>query len=255
MGGRGSSSGLSAGGNAGGPGAPAPVRSAADTKDLHELVEYMKTVGPKGIKLNEQSLSGQNFENVKEAASAIEQIAKEFPQAASNIRELQGANLKKGALANASFDGRINLANHYYGKTEDGLAKNYDHSVQNGFHPAGSTKGQIAAHEAGHLLERALIDKYIFSQGYSIYTQMEAVNAWNTSKMSGKVISEACKAAKKTPGGKGLKNADLIRNVSGYATKNRSETLAECVADYHANGANAKPLSVEVWKILKRELG
>ena len=100
-----------------------------------------------------------------------------------------------------------------------------------------------------------MIDKYILSRGSDYYTRLEASNAWNTSKLSGKVISEACKDAKKTPAGKGLKNTDLIRGVSGYATKNRSETLAECVADYTANGTSAKPLSVAVWKILKRELG
>ena len=73
--------------------------------------------------------------------------------------------------------------------------------------------------------------------------------------MASKVISEACRDAKKTAAGKGMKNADLIQSVSRYATTNRSETLAECVADYAANGTNAKPLSVAVWNILKRELG
>ena len=248
MGGRGGASGFPTN-------APIGPQSAAETKDLHELAEYMKNVGQYGIYLNEHSFSGATFENVRGAAAAVEQVMLEFPQAAANFHELRGDSLQHGVLANASYSGVIRLGDHYYAKTEDGLNSTYDRTTSKGFHPAGTNKDHIATHEAGHILERALIDKYILSRGSDYYTRLEASNAWNKSKLSGKVISEACKDAKKTPAGKGLKNTDLIRGVSGYATKNRSETLAECVADYTANGTSAKPLSVAVWKILKRELG
>jgi len=46
-----------------------------------------------------------------------------------------------------------------------------------------------------------------------------------------------------------------VAQISRYATKNRSEAMAEAVADYRANGSRAKPLSQAIWKILKRELG
>lgn len=251
MGGRGGASGFPT--NA--PIAPAGPQSAAETKDLHELSEYMKNVGQWGVFLNEQSLSGQTFENVRGAAAAVERIITEFPQAAANFHELRGDDLKHGVLANASFNGVIRLGNHFFAKTEGDLSYTYDKTTNSGFHPAGTNKDHIASHEAGHILERALIDKYILSRGSDYYTRLEASQAWNKSKLSGKVISEACRDAKKTPAGRGMKNDDLIRGVSGYATKNRSETLAECVADYAANGTGAKPLSVAVWNILKRELG
>lgn len=251
MGGRGGASGFPA--NA--PVVPQGPQSAADTKDMAELSAYMKNVGQYGIFVNTQSLSGQTFENVRAAAAGVERIITEFPQAAANFHEMRGDNLKHGVLANASYSGVITLANYFFSKTEDGLASTYDATASRGFHPAGTKKGDIATHEAGHILERALIDKYILSRGSDYYTRLEASQAWNKSKLSGKVISEACKAAKQTAAGKGMKNDELIRSVSGYATKNRSETLAECVADYAANGAGAKPLSVAVWNILKRELG
>lgn len=54
---------------------------------------------------------------------------------------------------------------------------------------------------------------------------------------------------------KGLTNDQLVAQISRYATKNRSEAMAEAVADYRANGSRAKPLSQAIWKILKRELG
>lgn len=250
MGGRGGASGFPT--NA--PVVPAGPQSAADTKDLHELVAYMKTVGPFGIYVNERSLSGQTFENVRDAAAAIERIMTEFPQAAANFNEMRGDNLKHGVLANAQFSGIITLANHYFSKTEDGLSRTYDNNTRIGFHPEGTKKGDIATHEAGHILERALIDKYVY-QTNSTAARMQASYDWNKCTYASKVVSEACRAAKKTPAGKGKKNADLIRDVSKYATKNRSETLAECVADYAANGTGAKPLSVAVWNVLKRELG
>lgn len=252
MGGRGGASGFPTNAPTGGPIGP---QSAAETKDLHELAEYMKNVGQYGVFLNEQSLSSATFENVRGAAAAVERIVTEFPQAAANFHELRGDALKHGVLANASYNGVIRLGDHYFAKSEDDLGRTYDKSTSSGFHPEGTGKDSIAAHEAGHILERALIDKYILSNGSDYWTRLEASKAWNTSKLSGKVVSEACKDAKRTPAGKGMKNADLIRAVSGYATKNRSETLAECVADYSANGTRAKPLSVAVWNILKRELG
>ena len=43
----------------------------------------------------------------------------------------------------------------------------------------------------------------------------------------------------------------MISDVSGYATKNKSECFAECIADYVANGDNASILAKEVWKQTK----
>lgn len=237
------------------PPTPPKPQSAMDTTNLHELAEYMKTVGSGSLVLDEQSLSGAVFENVRGAAAAVEQVIKEFPQAEGRFHVLRGSDLHKGVFACASYGGVIELGNDYYGKTESDFGSLYAKNVNNGFHPAGTGKDHIATHEAGHLLERALIQKYILSQGNDFYTRLEASAAWSSSKMASKVVSEACKAAKKTPEGKGLKNEELIKAVSRYATKSRSEALAECVADYTANGSNAKPLSVAVWSILKRELG
>lgn len=246
MGGRGGASGFPT--NA--PMIPATPKSAAETKDLAELQQYMSNIG---VTVDTASLSGQDFENVRGAAAGIERILQEFPQAQRSFNLLRGQDLKHGVMANASYSGNITLANHYFSKTADGLTRTYDGSTSKGFHPAGTTKDHIAVHEAGHVLESALIHKAIPGNDY--WDRLDRSAAWNKGTIAGKVISEACRAAKRTPGGKGLKNDDLIRNVSGYATRNRSETLAECVADYAANGTSAKALSVAVWNILKRELG
>lgn len=247
MGGRGGASGFPA--NAPVPAAP---QSAADTKDLAELSQYMSDTH--GIRVDTATLTSSDFENVKNAAAAIETVIREFPQAAANFHELKGGPARNGVMARASYSGKIQLADYYY-NDRNTLMGRYAASVQRGGSPAGTTGDHVATHESGHILERALIDKYVNSQGSDFTTRMAASNAWGKCTYAAKVVSEACKDAKKTPGGKGLKNADLIKGVSRYATQNRSETLAECVADYTANGSSAKPLSVAVWNILKRELG
>lgn len=252
MGGRGGASGFPA--NA--PAVLATPQSAAETKDLHELAEYMKTVGQYGVYVDEAALSRQTFENVREAAASIEQIITEFPRAAYFFHDLRGDDLDFDVLAVARFSGVISLSNYHFSKSEDGLNYSYDKSTNNGTHPAGTTKRNIATHEAGHILELALIRKDVYNSGLSFYeADKQAGKAWTECTYASKVISEACKIAKKTPAGKGMKNNELIKSVSSYALKSKSEALAECVSDYAANGQNAKPLSVAVWSVLKRELG
>ncbi len=249
MGSRGSASGFPKNGPPA-PSAPAGPKSAAEAKDLQELHDYMQT---KGVEIDMASLSGQTFENVRRAASGVEAIVDEFPQAAATFNKLRGKDLEKGVLANASIGGNITLGNHYFGKTEAGLDSTYDRTVRNGFHPAGTTVRDIATHESGHILERALIQKAF--PGRDPYSRLSQASAWASGTMASKVIHEAVSNLKRTPAGKGKLTNDFISDVSRYATKNRSETLAECVADYAANGSKAKPLSVAVWGILKRELG
>lgn len=78
--------------------------------------------------------------------------------------------------------------------------------------------------------------------------------AWNESKEAKKIISEACKRAKKTLDGKGIKNHELKLNISMYARENDSECLAEGLADYYANGEKSQILSKKIYEILKELL-
>lgn len=119
---------------------------------------------------------------------------------------------------------------------------------------AGTTGNNVVTHESGHILEAALIRR-AYNNFETRPDYIAGIYDWNHNTFAKAVVSEAAKAAKKTPDGKGKKVKELISDVSRYAEKTRGETLAECVADYRANGANAKLLSREVWKILKRELG
>lgn len=191
----------------------------------------------------DDSIGTLDFSAVKQSSNGIERILQEFPKAQGTLKTL--GTSKSGVMC-AGFDGDINFNPGYYDDIDN--LKNMIMGNVAGFHPKNTGLIEVGSHETGHILERALIEK-------NHTTPIGDVMSWRDCTEAKKVCSEACKAAKKTSEGKGLKNAQLIEQVSRYAVKNRSETLAECVGDYVANGENASILSKEVWKILKRELG
>lgn len=193
-----------------------------------------------------------DFGVLRSAAGELEGLLKEFPQAAIGIHELNGSESRSNAYASASLSGKLQLNPKMMGDQAK-LDQNYENDVRVKWHPDGTSSVHIASHEIGHLLESALVFKNITQTGY--YGTMDRISAWNKHRFATKVVSEAARAAKKTAAGKGLTNDQLVAQIPRYATKNRSEAMAEAVADYRANGSRAKPLSQAIWKILKRELG
>ena len=239
-------SGIIKGGGVTTPVAPGGIKSASDAKTFGQLQKHAED--KLGLKVG-YTLHEADLESVKDAVSAIEAIIEELPQAKGSIKWISGNQKKSNSYASASLAGGIDLNGTKY-KDPKTIAEKYANDVKNHFHPEGTTVKNITSHEAGHLLEKALINKK-----YGNTSSISAILAWNGNELSKGLISKACKEAKKTPGGKGKKNDELILQVSKYAFKNKSECLAECVADYMANGKNAKPLSVAVWAELKKELG
>lgn len=246
-----SRSGLTSGAGAGvTPSQPAnPPNSVRDTKNVDELRRYMKDKYDINV---DKSVDTLDFGLAKTAAAGIEDVIKEFPLAAGLFHEISGNPASRsGELACANMNGRINLnQKRYDGSTN--LAQTYADSTANGFHPAGTTADHISVHEAGHILEVAMIYNRIKDGEFT--SRYDRIMAWNKCKYAKELISEAAKLAKKMPDGKGKKIGELIRDVSVYSTYTRSEAMAECVADYTANRQNAKPLSRAVWALLKREL-
>lgn len=177
-----------------------------------------------------------DFSAVKESMAGADYILKEFPQAHDMFTAL---DCNSSAIMSAGYHGNISFNPAYYSDynyvAERSIAEFCDMTTSvfvNG------------AHEAGHLLEATLIR---MNGGYA--------GDWNDCTYAKQLVSEALKNAKKQPDGKGKKVAQLIEEVSYYAKTDRSECLAECVADHAVNGDNAALLSKEVWKLLKSKLG
>ena len=223
------------------------IMSIKECKDFDSLSSYM--MAQYGVSVDE-SVHALDFPTVQQSMMGIEQVMEEFPQAQS---ALKGISTSKSGVMSASFNGKINFNPNYYQKGDPQVAKTMVQGIKTGFHPANTGVLETGSHEMGHLLERALIE--MSHPGVGALDQLYRAQAWSKCTEATSIISEACKMAKKTEAGKGLVNSQLKAMVSGYATKNNSECLAECVADYVANGENASILSKEVWKILKGKLG
>ena len=238
------------------PAPPSKPSNAGDAKDFSELRQYMKDTYGVKVAMN---LSNANFELVRDEVASAEEILKEFPKAKPYLKWIGGELTKKNAYASMSFPGGMLLNGDK--ATDDakhtGLAKfkyNYNNDLKGEFHPKGTTYKNIFTHEAGHLLERALIAKKY--PGKDFWSKIDAINAWNKCELSKELVMQAYKTVKAADPKKWSGNAikKMRRDVSKYALGSFSETLAECVADYTANKQNAKPLSKEVWKLLKKEL-
>ena len=214
---------------------PQAIKSVSDASNFKDLQSYFKK---KGFKMND-AIEKLDFNSVKDTTKGVDIVLNEFPQAK---KIFAGFDIGKSGVACASFTGKISFNPAYY--TD---AKNLQCMIMGnttGFHPKNTGIVEIGSHEMGHILELALINKH-----------NGGVLAWSECTEAKKIVSEACKLAKKLPEGKGKVNATLKREISGYAMQNASECMAEGVADYIANKNNASVLSRMIWNLLKGELG
>lgn len=214
---------------------PKAIKSVSDANNFKDLQSYFKK---KGYKMND-AIEKLDFNSVKDTTRGVDIVLNEFPQAK---KVFAGFDIGKSGVACASFTGKISFNPAYY--TD---AKNLQCMIMGnttGFHPKNTGIVEIGSHEMGHILELALINKH-----------NGGVLAWSECTEAKKIVSEACKLAKKLLEGKGKINATLKREISGYAMQNASECMAEGVADYIANKNNASVLSRMIWNLLKGELG
>lgn len=222
--------------------------SVYDAKNMNEL---RTVLADRGISLS-KDVDDLKFHEVRDAVSGALYVMEEFG-VEGYLKEFSTG---KGGVMSASLSGNIYFNKKYFKEGTEDLSV-----VMNGssnFHPKNQNAFTTASHEAGHILESYIIKKELgitSNSNVSFLTQIDMVESWNKSKYSSKIISEACRSAKKEykkQYGKTTTNASLIANVSGYATKNKSECFAECIADYVANGDNASILAKEVWNYTKK---
>ena len=193
-----------------------------------------------------------DFQSVKEGLAGIEHIIREFPQAKGSFKSI---STEKRGLMCADYNGDIAFNPGYYSTREDALkVHGIGYGVTpGGMHPKGNDCFGSGCHEAGHILEKALIDKA--NGGECLLGEIH----WKDSFYAKAIVSDACKAVKKWPECKGMTNGQLKDAISAYAgyqsNYNAAETMAEAVCDYSINGENAAPLSKMIWEILKKELG
>jgi hypothetical protein len=211
--------------------------SISGAKSFAELKTAMEKKYKIGISNGLRSL---DFEAVRDGMSGIDRILEEFPAARPYFKAM-GTQASGGAIMNATYGGTINF-NPVMHATKASVKQTYRPTW---FHPKNNNAFGSAAHEAGHLLERALIGKY---KGTPI--------DWNSCTYGGRIVDKAVSSMKRAdPAMAKFTKSQLRGTISGYAQTDDSECLAEAVCDYVLNGEDAALLSKEIWEILKKELG
>ena len=228
-------------------------KGAVYCKNFEELQTYWKT--NYSVRLN-KPLANLDFEAVREATQGIESVITEFPKAGKFLKKMKVENLDDAFMC-AEYEGFITFSKTDFSDVES-FREIVSLMADDRDLPKNTKIKGIAAHEMGHLLERALIDKY-----------NGGIPEWENGTYAKKVVKEAAINAQKNsqgvkafsiaPSNEALFNNFLERlqkNISNYAVdESCSETIAEAVCDYITNGENASRLSKEIWKLLKRELG
>lgn len=219
------------------------IESVEDTQTFVEMKSYMKQTY--GIDVSD-SVGNLDFQSVREGVQGIEYVMQEFPQAQTSFKTI---GTKKNGIMCAGYDGDINFNPGYYQTRQSVINVHGDGTSH--LHPKGNNAFGSGCHEAGHILEKALIDKS--SDGQSLLGK----SSWRDCTYAKAIVSDACKTVKKLPECKGMSFTQLKRAISEYAAPpySVSECLAEAVCDYALNGEEAAPLSREIWKLLKKELG
>ena len=180
-----------------------------------------------------------DFNLVQNAMIGIQDVTTGFPEVGDSLIEI--ATSKSGIMS--CLGETINF-NPAWFTTSDKLNNTIKQEIASGYWPKNSTIRSIGTHEAAHGIEWFL-DNHNPAYDYS----WERIEAWNKCTEAKAIVSQACKNVKKTPFGKGKVNNELLKTISGYATDNASEAMAEAFADVYANGTNASPVSNEIVKL------
>lgn len=219
------------------------VNNAANTavtidevSTFDELSKYMQDKYQIDI---DDTVKDLNFDACKETLTGVESVMQEYPALANNIQKV--STKKTGVMC---CNGKEIFFNPTYYKDTKKFEEGCKQSVENHWWAKNSSMASVGAHETGHAVERLLLD----TDKHYEYDWQRTLD-WNSSTKSKEIVSQALKNVKKTPYGKGKVNAELVKGISGYATKKPCETLAESFADVYANGDNANPVSKEIKKV------
>ena len=172
-------------------------------------------------------------------------MVNEFPGLEDQI--VRFGNTEKNAYASMSSNGHLSL-NPDELKSLEAARKTYARDVKSGFHPAGTDVQHIITHELGHALE-AMILKKTYQPGTPEFS-----NAWRECTVASEIVTAAANKAVSGYDKNPSKLRDAIIGISRYAAHDSSETMAEAVSDYRANGSKAKPLSRAIWAEIKNRL-
>ena len=193
-----------------------------------------------GINVTKSLISNVEPRSFQRILDSAKQFMKENPDV--TFTDIKPTNTP-GAFA--STNGTVLNVNPRYFYDQDTVKTVYDITVQRGFHPKNTTSDDIAWHEYGHML----VNKAIWNDK----SVTDKIKAWNGVSYVNTIVKNAYMSINNGKYSRsGLKEAK--KGISGYATKNSHETIAEAYADYHRNGNRANKFSIAIIEELKKKL-
>lgn len=215
--------------------------SLSGCNNFGELSEYFES--KYGLTFDE-SVKQLDFNTVKSSLAGIETTIKDCPDV--GVYLTQGTTSSSGIM---SCSGNKITFNPEYYSDSNTLSGVCSEQSSIGYWVPNSSPESIGVHEAAHGVEWAIIQA---NQEYETDTQR--IRAWNECSEASRIVSEAVYNVQSTTYGSSKTPRELIKEISGYAQSNDSETMAEAFADVYANGSNAKPLSIEIRRIAQQTL-
>lgn len=208
----------------------------AGVSTFDEMASYFKT---KNIVMDDE-VRDLDFKAVKKTFTAIEEVAKKYPDAYNRVERV--CTCQRGIM---SFgNGSVNFNPRYYTDTTE-FEELCKMQSESGWWPKNASVESIGVHEFGHAVNWDLIAK---NEHYDY--DFQRILDWNDGETAKRIVSQACKDIKKTPYGKGKVNAVLRKAQSRYGASDPSEAIAESFADVYANKADANPLSIRIIEII-----
>ena len=207
-------------------GAKAGGGRAKATPNRDYIAEYQKrgTILVEADKLDTRA--------VNEVLGGMDRVLTDMGVSTSVVSVIAGRNSAKGSAAVNGF-GQLTFNNAEFSSYDKAVAA----AKGAPGHFTAPTLAGTGAHEAGHLLENAIIAKEMATA-----TNLERSTARIKSVVPKSVMKEAIKIYGSNP------------KLSGYGSTNVSEKMAEAVADHYINGANAHPFSTVVVGVIKKRL-
>lgn len=174
----------------------------------------------------------------------MEQVYNDFPQIKGKIKQIDSIEHPNGGM-NIEPDLKDNKyimqINRKFFNDENTIQKQYEKTINTGFHPKGTTYKDMGIHELGHSVTFEIIK--------SKYKDEKAIAFdWNNDITSKEIVNQAFTNLGINDK---LTKTMLRNNISVYARKKYSETIGEAFADYYANKEKSNILSKEIINIMK----
>lgn len=194
----------------------------------------------------DESVKELNYSSVSRALKSLRNMLNQYPEINKYVKRISTS--EHGAMVFRPDENDISLNPKFF-KDPDAYRNLIKEQVERGYWIKGTTIESDMVHESAHVLEFVFLNRNV---NYKNTLQKE--NAWNNCNEAEKIVLEAFNNLRAKGIIKGKKLNDLIKDISGYASINNSEALAEAFSDCFINGNNAHEISKEIKRLVETKL-